>query len=336
MANKARGKVYNRVFTKDRWAQVNPENKNILDDFLMECRQRQKADSTIKQYKNDLRIVMIYSLLNLGNKSLVDCTRKDFRRFSLWSTEECGHSNARANRLMSAVRSLMDFLEEDDDYDYDNNVAKKIKGLPKEEVREIYFLSNEQIRKLADELMRRKDYQKATLLCLAYDSGGRRTELHQVSKDGFLEKNATNIVVGKEGKKFPLLYFDWTKEVAEKYLAQRGDDDIDSMWVVEDKDGIKREATNQTLYSWFVKMAGVLAQIEGEYTPFNCHTLRHSALDAMSTGEHYICSKMGKPEGFGLNELKVFAHHNSVDTTNSYLKNRDNEMLEGMFGISIE
>lgn len=333
-SEKKRGRVYNRIVTKALWEQVNTENKNIMDDFMLECRQRQRAESTIKQYKNDVKIVLVYILQHLGNKSLLECTRKDFRRLSLWSTQECGHSNARSNRLMSAVRSLLDFVEDDEDYEYDMNVAKKIKGLPKEEVREIHFLTDEQIMKLKEELVRRKEYQKATLLMLAYDSCARRNELHQVVKDGFLENNSTNIVIGKEGKKFPLVYFEGTKEVAKLYLKQRGEDDIDSLWVVGEGDS-RKSAEYQTLYSWFVKMASILAEIEGKYIPFNVHSLRHSGLDNYSTGTHYMCKKLGKEDGFSINELKVLAHHESIDTTNGYLQNRDNEILEGMFGISI-
>ena len=36
---------------------------------------------------------------------------------SLYFTDECGMSSARANRLKSSINSLLTFCEEDDDYD---------------------------------------------------------------------------------------------------------------------------------------------------------------------------------------------------------------------------
>lgn len=34
--------VYNRIYTEEKWEQVNQENKNIMDDFLTEYRQQKK------------------------------------------------------------------------------------------------------------------------------------------------------------------------------------------------------------------------------------------------------------------------------------------------------
>lgn len=50
---------------------------------------------------------------------------KDFRNLSLYFTEECEMSAARTNRLKSAINSLLTFCEDDDDYDYEINYAKK-------------------------------------------------------------------------------------------------------------------------------------------------------------------------------------------------------------------
>jgi len=79
---------------------------------------------------------------------------------SLWMIETLQQSNARANRLMSTIRSMLTFAEEDDDYAYEINIASKVKGLPKEGVRDICFLSEEQVVKLREHLRSIKDYKK--------------------------------------------------------------------------------------------------------------------------------------------------------------------------------
>ena len=65
--------TYNRIYNKNDWDNVNSENKEILEDFLLELKQRKKSEGTRKQYLNDLRIVMIYVLKRLRKLD-------DFRR----------------------------------------------------------------------------------------------------------------------------------------------------------------------------------------------------------------------------------------------------------------
>ena len=54
-----RNNVYTKVYTPEKWENVNQDNKNIIDDFLTEYRQQKKSENTIKQYFNDLRLIAI-------------------------------------------------------------------------------------------------------------------------------------------------------------------------------------------------------------------------------------------------------------------------------------
>ena len=54
--------VYNRIYTKEKWEQVNKYNKNLMEDYLMELKSQKKSQGTIDQYRNDLRIMFIYIL----------------------------------------------------------------------------------------------------------------------------------------------------------------------------------------------------------------------------------------------------------------------------------
>ena len=130
-----RRRIYNNFYTPELWAQVNKENKLIIDDFIAEYKQRKKSKNTIYSYFQDLRIIMIYILKEHQNKSVLEMTKKDFRGMSLYFTDECGMSSARTNRLKSSINSLLTFCEDDDDYDYEVNTAKKVAGIPRERVR---------------------------------------------------------------------------------------------------------------------------------------------------------------------------------------------------------
>jgi integrase/recombinase XerD len=332
----ARGRVYNSIFNEEEWNQVNPENKLMIEDYLEEYRSRKIKESTLKQYFNDLRIIMIYILRKLNNRSILELNKKDFRRFNLYLTEQLGVSNARSNRMMSAVRSMLTYIEDDDDYDYDNNLAKKVRGLPKDPVRtneDDFFLSFDQVMKLRNELIERNRLQDAVLLMVMFDSAARRNEAFQINKHGLLESNRANEVIGKRGKKYKPVYLNDTKELIKQYLEQRGEDDIDSLWIAGSGEH-KRPIGYNTIYDRVVSISKVLSEIEGKQIEFFPHSLRHSRIECLLQGhDTRILDKDGNPKKFTLEEVQVFVNHSDPKTTLSYAKDHTNEIVDNMFGF---
>ena len=330
-------KVYNRIFTQEKWDMVNKYNKNLMNDFLLELKSQKKKESTIKQYKNDLRILFIYILDELDNKPISKLNKKSFRNYSLWLNEECHMSNARVNRLLSALRSMLTYATDDDDYDdIEINYAAKVKGLQKDKVRDIVFLSMDEVNYLYDTLIKNKKYQQATLLGLMIDSACRRNEAYQVEKSSITEDGAlTNTVVGKRGKKFRLLYNDMTKKAFKLYMEQRGEDNIESLWITKDANGQVRKASYESLYYWVRSWRPIIAEYSGVDKNFNAHSFRHIALELLSTGEHYICKKLGKKK-FELRELQLLANHSDISTTASYLADKSEDELLSAFGLKKE
>lgn len=326
-------KVYNRIFTEKKWEEVNKYNKNLMEDFLLELKSQKKKKGTIDQYKNDLRILFIYILEELENKPIHKLKKRNFRDYSLWLQDK-NMSSARVNRLLSALRSMLSFAEDDDEYgeDIEINYAAKVKGLAKEKARKIHFLTMEEVMVIYNNLKANGKYQQALLVALLIDSAGRRQEVYQVLKTSITkENNFTNEVIGKRGKKFRLFYNDLTLEAYDLYMAQRGEDDIESLWITK-QDGEIKQASYESLYSWVVSWRKILKDELGVDKEFNPHSFRHSALELLNTGEHYIAKKLNKK--FDLQELKVYAHHESTDTTSNYLINKDDELLLAAFGIS--
>lgn len=230
------------------------------------------------------------------------------------------------------VRTMLEFATNEDDYDYEINYASKVKGLPKEAVREIVFLPNDAVMALYNYFMDNEKYKEATLIALAYESTARKNELCQVLKDSVRDdRNCTNQVVGKRGKVFPLIYFDLTKNAAKKYLEQRGEDDIPELFI--NAEG--RPATSRNLYEWVVDMRPILKQLTGNEYLCNVHSFRHSALENYSTGthQHLIDNGMGP---LPIEKLRLIARHSSVATTQRYLAPKDDKELEDLFGIKLD
>ena len=324
--------IYNRIYSKEKWDLVCKYNKNLMDDFLLELKSQKKSQGTINQYKNDLRILFIYIHDELDNKEIYKLKKKHFRNYMLWLQEK-DMSNARINRLMSALRSMLTYASDEEDYEdeLEINYAQKVKGLQKEKVREIVFLTDEEVTYIYKRLIEEKKYQQALLCALMYDSAGRRNECYQVSKDfGELDANFTNVVVGKRNKSFRLLYRNWTRE-AYKLLMNSRKDDCPYLWTTKQGDEIV-EASYETLYAWVISWRKIHSE-KFDYKPFNAHSYRHSALENYGDGTHYACREYldGKP--LTLDQLKLLAHHEDFSTTMSYLRDKGDDELLKAFGI---
>lgn len=324
--------AYTKMFSEELWEKVSDENKELLDDYILELESTGKSEKTIYQYQADIKGFMTWTVSHGGKDSILDMKKRDFRNFFLKMSKE-GVSNARINRLQSSLRNLLLFAENDEDLyeDYEINQMRSIKGVPKESVREIVFLEDKEVTGLIDYLMEREQYQKALYVSLSYDSAGRRNEVHQVLKTDFLESNQTNTLVGKRGKKFNLIYFNRTKEIAAKYLEQRGDDDIESLWVTGRGES-KRPASYESLYNFAVSFRPIIKELFDKDIDLNSHSFRHSSLENYSNGTHSVLREMGK-NALPIDVLKVVAHHSDISTTQSYLKNKDDELLADAFGF---
>jgi integrase/recombinase XerD len=319
-----------KVYSKEIWDKVEKDNKDILEDYILELRSKKKSEGTIYQYAADIKMFFCWAYTNLKNKPILEMKKRDFRKFFLFLEEK---SPARINRVQCSIRNLLEFCTQDDDEyeDYEINIMRNIKGLEKKQVRDIIFLTNEQIESILDYLLERKKYQQALYLSLSYESAGRRNEIHQVTKHNFVNVKKTNVVKGKRGKEFPLRYFSKSQDIAKLYFKQRGEDNIDSLWITQ-RGEVKAPAAYETLYNWVISFRDILQKIEkDEKIDFNPHSLRHSALENFADGTHYALRELGKDK-LDIKVLKVLANHSDISTTESYLKDKDQELLDEALG----
>lgn len=328
--------IYNEVYTPEKWEKVNSKNKEILNDFILEYKQRKKAKTTIEAYFQDLRMILTIIMERYENKCILELNKKDFRNISILLSDDFKLSSNRVNRMKSAMNSMLTFCEEDDEYDYDVNYAKKVAGLPKEKVKineDDFFFTYEEFIKVREILIETGDLQTAVLWSMGFDSAARKNELYQVVKHGLLENNKTNIVRGKRGKMFSLVYLNDTKEIIRKYLEERGDDDIDSLWI--NKIGQeKEEITKGALYTRILKCSNILSKIRGEETNIFVHTMRHSRVESLLQGAD---DRLKNPDGtnrkYTLEEVCVLCHHGDVNTTQNYAKDHSEDTIDDMFGF---
>lgn len=322
-----------KLFNEVDWNNLSEENRELYDDYLLDLEAQGKAVKTIKQYGFDLRAFFCYLVREKNNKYILDLKRRDFRNFFL-IMQRSGTSAARINRFQSSIRNLLEYACISEDYeDYQINQMDHIKGLQKEPVREIVFLNDQQVNILLDELLKREHYQKALWLSLAYESGGRRNEIHQVKKDNFLEKNQTNVVVGKRSKKFRLIYFNRSKIIYKLWMKQRQEDDLDTLWITGKRDN-KRQLSYEATYDFVSEFREILKTRTGEDVPINPHCFRHSCLTNFENGSHHVLKEIGK-DSLDIRLLQTLAHHSDLSTTQGYIKDDSEEQLANALGIEI-
>lgn len=309
------------VDPKEYDTDINNGNKAILKDFLIEKKAQRKTVSTIRQYNNDLRIILTIVYRRFENKLLTDLTRKDIRNIAI-IFQDMGMSNARVNRLLSTLRSSLEFCADDDDYEYEHNTGSRVKGLPKAPVREITFLTEEQVHWLRDKLLEKGETMQAVYLMLSYVSAARKNEIHQVKKDGLSARFFTNVVIGKRQKKFKLYYNADVQSLIKRYLDERGDDENPDLFVLVQKDGTRRTVHSSIYNSWCTRFGQLLSEKEGRKIHVNPHCFRHTRLE--------VLSRSGVP----IEKLKTLANHSDISTTASYLAERNEDDIAEIFGMS--
>ena len=312
--------IYNMIYSKKKWEQVNKYNKNLLNDFILEMRSNKKKEGTINIYVSNIRIVFIYILEELDNKPIYKLKKKHFRNFMLWLQDK-DMSPARINNIFSALRTMLE-------YELEINYASKVKGLQKEAVRDIVFLTDKEIEIIYKYLIKHKKYNQALFCAIMYDSAARRSEVFQLKRDDISEnaKVSKSYVVGKKNKKYRPIFHDRTREAYAKYMKTRKDDS-NELWLSKDGEPI----TKATLYVWVRTWRNILKRETGEYKKFNPHSFRHSALENYSDGSHYYAKKIGKK--FNLETLQLLANQSDISTTQGYLKDKSEDLLLEEFGI---
>lgn len=319
-----------KLYTAERWENVNATNKELMKVYLRSLVTNRRRPNTIEQYEFDLKFFLVWNLLHNDNMSVLDFKKRHFEDYKFFMIEEREASNARINRIMSAIRQMMSYAEDDDDeYEgYMRNVAAKIKGLEKNPVKDTAFITDEQVLLLRNYLKEHEMYKMMCLLDILYDSGARINEVYQANNIRTADKGYLKVVC-KGGKNEYILLHDRAKESLHLYLDTL--DDKSNLWITHT--GTVAKDTG-TLRTWVNVMYKILKQLDNSTPYFTPHSFRHTMIQNLEDGSHYLCKKLGR--ALTAEEIQVLVHHKSIDMTKSYMKPKDNAIIFGLFGISLD
>lgn len=273
----------NKITSPELWAQVNPENKRLLEDFLTYLRSIQRSETTIKGYRSDAEIAFVWCLQNNNNKFFVDWTKRDVVAFQNWMLNNNKNSPARVRRVKSVLSSMSNYIEAvlDDEYKNFRPIIRKIENPVNQAVREKTVLTDEQCDFLLDSLVQKKKYEKACCLALAFCSGRRRAELVRFKVSYFDDENImfgslykTPEKVKTKGRGSGKMLHCYTmakkfKPYFDLWMQERQEKGIESEWLFPDHENPEDHLSPSTLNSWaegFTRMLGI---------PFYFHAARH-------------------------------------------------------------
>lgn len=323
--------ICHRIFTQEKLLEVNRETKAVVRDYINECRATGLTQKTVEEYENLLKYSEMLIFDYFENKSILGMTRSDFRDLLLTLQFDFQLSHSRINSILSVLTNCLNYIEDDEDNwtKYSKNPVRSIKRLPKKPVRKKVFISRKEVKAIINRLVANWRLQEAVMISLIYDSGARVSELAQVKKTGILLGNTTNEVVRKgQKKKVKLIFLNDTKKLIEKWLEQRGEDDIEDLFIypalpTTSNMHLKRAITQKTLYERAKRLGSIIGK---NISP---HVFRRSRAETLKRGE----DERFNGRKFDPREIQVLLGHNDLSTTQIYLKDDTHEIMQNMIDL---
>lgn len=273
----------NDITSPELLKQVNPENMQLLDDFIDYMRSVKRSEGTIEAYRSDIQIAWVWNLQHNSNAFYCDWTKRNIIRYQNWLLNENENSPARVRRLKASLSSLGNFIESVLDSEYPNyrNIINKVENPVNQPVREKTVWKEDELEGLLNKLVSGKQYDKACYLALAMYSGRRKAELcrfkvsdfdddHLVC-DGALYKSSPIKSKGRGCGKYINCYTlaNQFKPYLDLWLKDRNEQGISSIWLFPSKTNTDEHIAISTANSW----ANTYSRLSGRDAYL--HSLRH-------------------------------------------------------------
>ncbi len=286
----ARSTVYNQITSPEKIAQINSENKALIDDFLDYLESVGRAETTIKNYRADLLIFFCWCLDELDNKSFVKVTKREIARFQNHAMKVWGWSSNRLRTVKAALSSLGNYIEAilDEEYEDFRSIVRKVESPPKQLVREKTVWSDDELEALINKLVERGEFEKACFVALGTYSGRRKSELcrFKVSDfdddklvcDGALYKSEPIKTKGRGGGKYIPCYTlaKKFKPFFDLWMNYRKENGIESEWLFPRRGNPEEQLNTSTVDGW-VESFSVLSGKD-----YYAHSLRHAYTTSLS------------------------------------------------------
>ena len=259
----------NSITSPELLAQVNPDNTQLLRDFLDYLRSVQRSETTCGGYENDIQIAWVWCLQNNGNKFFVDWTKRNIVAYQSWLLNNNENSPARIRRLKAALSSLSNYIENvlDDEYPNFRNIINKVESPANQPVREKTVLTEEDVTAALDMLIEARRFDMACYVALAAYGGRRKAEILRFKLDDFsdehlvcggsLWKSSPIKTKGRSNGKYLNCYTLVKKfrPYLERWLNDRAERGIQSEWLFPSSTDPAQPVKISTVNSWMASLS---------------------------------------------------------------------------------
>lgn len=319
------------MYYKELEDKYNKETKNLFIDFSRESQAVGHTKRTNMEYKNIGNYVLGLLYIHFENESILNLRKSAFRDLVLILNHDLNLSSSRMNSILSFITCCLEYAADHEEkyLAYNKNYAKNIKRQPKKLRKEKIFITREEVKKIINKSIAHWRLQDAVMISLLFDSGCRISELHQVKKSNLENQNFTNEIIRKgQKKKIKLIYTNETKELIKKWMDQRGEDKIESLFISPVLPTIKtvdkkKEVGVKTLADRISKMGSYIN------TPITPHVFRRSRAECLKRGEDERLNY----HKFSAKEIQILLGHSQLSTTELYLKDDSVEMFENIINL---
>lgn len=316
--------IYN---AEEAWEDVSEENKILVKEFMEYVSATDKSPETKRVYIHNLKLFFQWVLNERENKFFAELKKRDFMSWLSYLVDTQKLSPSRVRQLRSTISSLSNFCENvlaDEDKRFENyrNLILKIPAPPLESVREITYLSDEQINKLLDWLEEQQAWKDCLYIVLSFYTGARKSEIRQFKISDFTKDTLQNGMYktslkrakgrGKIGKQ---RYFLIPQEIVDKYLGlylTTRVDDLDDLFVTKYKGKVNSVSLN-TFNHWCDKYSEYLG------IPVYPHCYRSSIATIL------------KERGKDPVKIQKMLGHKDISTTMGYIRENDEEDIIDLF-----
>lgn len=254
----------NSITSPELLAQVNPDNKQLLKDFLDYLRSVQRSETTCAGYESDIQIAWVWCLQNNNNKFFVEWTKRNIVAYQSWLINNNENSPARIRRLKAALSSLSNYIENvlDDEYPNFRNIINKVESPANQPVREKTVLSEEEVTDSLNSLVEAGRLDVACYVALAAYGGRRKSEILRFKVEDFsddhlvcggsLWKSSPIKTKGRSNGKYLNCYTLAKKfrPYLELWLSYRQERGIESEWLFPSAADPSKPVKISTVNSW--------------------------------------------------------------------------------------
>lgn len=312
--------------------EVNPENRQIIEDFLND--KQELSPATRKQYTSALKIFAkwIHETNRRGEDRLItDLKIRDALRYQNWLISKDLSPNA-IKLKRSAVSSLCDHIEAfySDIYpDFRNIFTKAVKSVPKANKKAKEPLTKKELDILIKALEDECEYQKLAYLLYTYSTGCRREESRQllkevanydkvVNKKGEVKNYYRTHEIrakgkGREGKVRKFEFDEKTMQAIRKWMEIRGEDDCPYLFVSKTKDSYRQLSPN-TFNLWCEKFSKILGK------KVHPHLIRSTRATIAN-----------QEDGIDIKKIQKILGHESSQTTEIYIVRDDSDDIDDLY-----